>query len=63
MIIKLLCVGTTGSFGGSLAWNSEGSIQCVPLNNRLFQDRPTIVNINSNQALYCPFTVSVSKCS
>ena len=27
------------------------------------QFRPTIVDINSNKALYYPFSVSVSKCS
>ena len=53
MLIGLL------SFGGSVAFDS---IKCAFLNNRLYQARQTLVDINSNEPLYYPFTVSVNKC-
>ena len=38
-------------------------MECVSLNNRPDQPRPTLVNITSNEPLdYYPFTVSVNKC-
>ena len=61
LVIKLLIVYTIGTFGGSLASNSEGYIKCVSLNNQPCQARSRLVNINSNELLYYPFTVSVNK--
>ena len=40
----------------------KGSIKCVFLNNRPCQARPTLVNINSNETFYYPFTLNVNKC-
>ena len=37
-------------------------LKCISLNNLPCQTRPTLVNINSNQPLYYPFTISVNKC-
>ena len=54
MFTRLVTVCTTGSFGETLAYNSEERIKCVSLNNRPCQTRPTIVNINY------PFTLSVN---
>ena len=42
----------------SLISNSEWCINIQPR-----QARPTLVNINSNQPLYYPFTFSVNKCA
>ena len=62
IFIELLSVCAIRSFGESLLSNSKGFLKCVSLNNRPCQPRPILVNINSNQPLYCPFTVSVNKC-
>ena len=48
------------SFGGLLA---SGHIESVSLNHRLYQVRPKLVDINSNEPIYYPFTVTVNKCS
>ena len=53
-------------FGGSLASdystaNSEKRIKCVSLNNRPSQASSRLVNRNSDEPLYYPFTVSVNK--
>ena len=42
--------------------NSKGPIKCLTLNNQPCQARPTLVNINSDETLFYPFTVSVNKC-
>ena len=62
MFIRLLSTCTIGSFGESLVSNSKGRLKFISLNNQPSQARPTLVNINSNQPLYYPFTVSVNKC-
>ena len=49
-----------GSFGELLASNSETPMKCVSLNNELCQTRPTIVNINSDETLFCPFSINVN---
>lgn len=56
MFIRLLSVFTVGSFGESLVPNLEGPITCVSLNNHPCQSKPTLANINSNEALLYPFT-------
>ena len=47
------------SFGGLLA---SCLIESVSLNHRLCQVRPKLVDINSNEPIYYPFTVTVNKC-
>ena len=48
MLIGLINVCTTGSFGGSLASNSKGPIKCISLNYQPCQVITTIVDINFN---------------
>ena len=62
IIIRLLSVCTIGSFEESLVFNSKGPMKCLTLNNQPCQARPMVVNINSDETLFCPFTVSVNKC-
>ena len=62
MFIGLLSTCTTGSFGGSLASNSERRLNCISLNNRSCQARLITFDIKSNKSFYYPFTVSVSRC-
>lgn len=50
MFVRLL------SFGGSLG------PKCVSLNNPPCQARPKLVDANSNEPFYCPFTLSLFKC-
>ena len=61
MFIGLLSVCSKGRFGESLASNYEGCIKYVSLNNRPCQARPILVNINSIEPVYDPFTVTVNK--
>ena len=54
VFIGLLRVCTGETFGGLLASTTKGPIKHVSLNNRLWQTRPTLVNINFHQLLYYP---------
>ena len=60
MFIGLLSVYTIGNVYESLVSYWKGSIKCLTLNNRPYQGRPTILNINSNETHFYPFTVSVN---
>ena len=61
-IVRCLHNKTTRSFGESLTFNSKGRLKCISLNNWPSQIRPTLVDINSNETLFDPFTVSIDKC-
>ena len=55
----MLRASAIGGFSKSLGFNSEGPTECVSLNNRPCQTRPTLVNIYSNKTLNYQLTVSV----
>ena len=62
MFFGLLNTCTTANLGGSLTFNTEGRIKLVAINNRTYRARFTLVNTNSNESLYYPFTVSLNMC-
>ena len=35
----------------------------VSMNNEVCRIRPSIININSNQPTFCPYSIKVHKCS
>ena len=61
MFIESLSTSEAGSFGKLLAYNYEGDLKFVYLNNRPYQARSTLINKNSNESLYYSFTFSVNK--
>ena len=48
-------------FFGSLS--SVNPLKCVLMNNQECKVRPEIVNDNSNEPLFYPFSIKTSKCS
>ena len=62
MFIGSLSVCTIKSYGEILFSNSKGPIRYVSPNNHECQTRPTLANINSDETLFYPLTVSVNKC-
>ena len=38
-------------------------LKCVSINNQECRIRPEIININSNEPLFYPYSVKISKCS
>ena len=39
------------------------SLKCVSVNNQECKVRPEIININSNEPLFYPYSIKVNKCS
>ena len=48
-------------FGCNLS--SVNSLECVPINNQECKVRLEIVNVNSNEPIFYPFSIKTSKCS
>ena len=36
---------------------------CISVNNQVCKVRPEIINVNSNEPVFCPFSIKTSKCS
>ena len=60
-LIGFLSACTTERCGRSLASNSKGHTKFFSLNNRPCQARPTLLDINSNEPLFYPFSLCVNK--
>ena len=39
------------------------SLECVPMNDQKWKVRPEIVNVNSDEPVFYPFSIKTSKCS
>ena len=46
-----------------LSSSITGALNCVSMNNQECKVRPTIVDINSNDPMFYPFSIKVNKCS
>ena len=46
-----------------MSFFSYNALKCVSMNNQECQVRPEIININSNEPLFYPYSVKISKCS
>ena len=46
-----------------LSSSITGALNCVSMNNQKCKVRPKIVDINSNSAMFYPFSIKVSKCN
>ena len=55
------CFFTELTFVSTLA--SVNSLICISMNNQECKVRPQIVNANSNEPVFCPFSIKTSKCS
>ena len=58
---KRIFVSTRMFFGYNLS--SVNSLECVSMNNQEWKVRPEIVNVNSNEHVFYPFSIKTSKCS
>ena len=59
--VKRIFVSTMMFFGCNLS--SVNPLECVSMNNQECKVRPEIVNVNSNEPLFYPFSIKTSKCS
>ena len=42
---------------------SKAPLACISINNQACKVRPEIVNVNSNESVFYPFSIKTSKCS
>ena len=42
---------------------SATSLTCISMNNQACKVRPEIINVNSNEPVFYPFSIKTSKCS
>ena len=59
--VKQIFVSAMMFFGCSLS--SINWLECVSINNQECKVRPEIVNVNSNEPVFYPFSIKTSKCS
>ena len=53
-------------FIGSLflsSFISTTALSCISMNNQACKVRPKIINVNSNEPVFYPFSIKTSKCS
>ena len=43
--------------------NITGALECISVNNQACKRRPEIVNNNSNNPIFYPFSVKINRCS
>ena len=43
--------------------NLSSTILLISMNNQAFKVRPEIINVNSNETVFYPFSIKTSKCS
>ena len=61
---KLFFIGLTilSNFTKTVPWNAT-TLSCISMSNQECKARPEIVNVNSNNPIFYPFSVKTSKCS
>ena len=60
-VMKQIFVSAMMFFGCNLL--SVNPLECVSINNQECKVRPEIVNVNSNEPVFFPFSIRTSKCS
>ena len=58
--IKQIFISTLMFFG---SLSSVNPLECISMKNQECKVRPEIVNINSNNPIFYPFSIKISKCS
>ena len=59
--VKRIFVSTMMFFPCNLS--GVNPLECVSMNNQECKVRPEIVNVNSNEPVFYPFSIKTSKCS
>ena len=63
-IEKVFVVATT-SFGyNEIAFNvlNVNSLKCVSMNNQKFKVRSEIINVNTNEPMFYPYSITINNC-
>ena len=46
-----------------IKFNRYTSLNCISMKNQEYKVRPEIININSNNHIFYPFSIKINKCS
>ena len=49
--------------GLTILSNLTNALDCISMRNSECKVRPEIISINSNNAMFCPFSIKVNKCN
>ena len=60
-LVKQIFVSTMTPFSCSVL--NVNLLKCASINNQECKIRPKIININSNEPVFFPYSINVSKCS
>ena len=60
-LIKQIFISTIMILGYNLS--SVNSLECISMKNQECKVRPEIVNLNSKEPIFYPYSISTSKCS
>ena len=44
-------------------FTNASSLNCISIKNRECKTRPQVINVNSNNPIFHPFSINISKCS
>ena len=44
-------------------FTNANSLNCISMKNQECKTRPQVVNVNSNNPIFYPFSIKISKCS
>ena len=44
-------------------FTNASSLSCISMNNQACKARPEIINVNSNNPVFHPFSIKISKCN
>ena len=58
--IKKIFISTMMYFG---SLSNVNPLKCISMNNQECKVRPEIVNVNSNEPYFYPFSIKVNKCN
>ena len=59
--VKQIFISTMMFFGCSLL--SINSLECISIKKQECKVRPEIINLNSNEPIFYPYSIKTSKCS
>ena len=64
LLKKFFCIGSLflSSLVGTTSLNAI-PLNCIPIKNQECKIRPEIININSNNPIFYPFSIKINKCS
>ena len=58
--MKQIFVSAMMLFGSNLS--SVNPLECISINNQVWKVRPELVNVNSDEPVFYPFSIKISKC-